>query len=119
MLDAEEKEQRRKDAEIAKETERLRKMYGKEQQTIGQRPPMPSLQIPQPPGPPNQGSLYLQPPGAYSASGFFGGRGSLRPKNGQRLNSKKDHRKSFLSLRDRSQSDSGTSKLTKKKSSMF
>ncbi|KAI9856971.1 MAG: hypothetical protein M1813_008687 [Trichoglossum hirsutum] len=131
MLDIEEKERRRKDAKIAKETERLRKIYGTEQQTMGQRPPMPSLQIPaqrpysgpalhhQPISPPQQGSPYLQPPGAYSASGFFGGGGTLKPDNGQRLNSGKDHRKSFLGLRARSQSDSGTSKLSKKKSSLF
>ncbi|KAH0565123.1 hypothetical protein GP486_001491 [Trichoglossum hirsutum] len=132
MLDVEEKEQRRKDAEIAKETERLRKLYGGEQQAMGQKPPMPSLQIPmqrpysgialhhQPMSPPQQqGSPYLQATGAYPASGFFGGGGLLKPDNGQRLNSGKDHRRSFLGLRGRSQSDSGTSKLTKKKSSMF
>ncbi|KAH0538900.1 hypothetical protein FGG08_004556 [Glutinoglossum americanum] len=130
MLDAEEKEQRRKDAEIAKETERLRKIYGKEQQTMGQRPPISPLRIPaqrphsgfashnQPIRPPRQGGPYLQPP-PHSASGFFGSGGLLKPDNGQRLNSGRDHRKSFLGLRDRSHSDSTTNKLSKKKSSMF
>ncbi|KAI9769151.1 MAG: hypothetical protein M1840_004502 [Geoglossum simile] len=125
MLETEEKEQRRKEAEIAKETERLYRIYGKEQQNIVQRPPLPSLKIPdqrpqsgrQPARPPQHGGPYLQPQNllaSASASGFFGGGGQ-----GQRPSSGKDHRKSFLGLRDRSLSDSSTSKLIKKKSSIF
>jgi hypothetical protein len=125
MLEAEEKEQRRKEAEIAKETERLRKIYGKEQQAIAQRPPLPSLQIPdqrpqsgrQPVRHSQHGGPYLQPQYSLtsaSASGLFGGGGQER-----RSNSGKDHRKSFLGLRDRSLSDSSPSKLSKKKSSIF
>ncbi|KAK4154190.1 hypothetical protein C8A00DRAFT_14649 [Chaetomidium leptoderma] len=52
MIDDEEKERRRRETEVAKETERLRKMYGVEgQQLPSDRPPLPPRVQPPPPPP--------------------------------------------------------------------
>jgi hypothetical protein len=116
FLENEEKARRRRQAEVDKETERLRKKYG-DQGSLGppaqqtQRHSAPIIQTPiqRPSQPP-----HLQEPAASSS--FFGGGGSLRPDSGQRLNSGQK-KKSFWGLR--SHSEDATKTLTKKKSSMF
>ncbi|KAL2271469.1 hypothetical protein VTJ83DRAFT_840 [Remersonia thermophila] len=65
MIEQEEKERRRREAEVAKETERLRKLYGVEGQELPserqkqqqQQPPQP----PRPPPPPQQPPPMLNP----------------------------------------------------------
>ncbi|KAI9864207.1 MAG: hypothetical protein M1824_005602 [Vezdaea acicularis] len=135
MLEAEEKEERRRQAEINKETARLQKEYAEEQRKAqkahgkyrnSSAPPVQPARpqsaaapatfwgypaAPQPQGP------YLQPPGPgqqnnASMSTFFGG-GGLRPEDERRNR----HRRSIFGLR--SQSDEAANKLTKKKSSLF
>jgi hypothetical protein len=64
MIDDEEKERRRREEEIAKETERLRQMYGVEgQQLPSDRPPLPP-RMQQPPlaGPPPPHPAQFAPP---------------------------------------------------------
>jgi hypothetical protein len=143
MLEIEDKERRRKQAEIDKETERLRKLYGTKGQDLRPttlqpqrhsapavqgpymmpqqaRPangflPVPQAYPPQMPPRPIQNGPYMQPfRPAASQSTFFGGGGQLRPDTGQTLNRPK---KSFWGLRNASENN--TSKLAKKKSSIF
>lgn len=83
MIEDEEKERRRREAEVAKETERLRKMYGVEgQQLPSDRPPLPPrTQQPQQPQAPPQPITVPQPvapqqltPWGYTSSaagGFY------------------------------------------------
>ncbi|CAK7267286.1 hypothetical protein SEPCBS57363_002519 [Sporothrix epigloea] len=66
MLEAEEKERRLRETEVAKETERLRKMYGVDGQELpsavppppGPPPSLPLRPVPQPPPPPPPISAY-------------------------------------------------------------
>ena len=102
FLEAEEKDRRRRQAEVDKETERLRKKYGNQ---------VPSHH--------KSSGPYLQPPGggqpSASASSFFGGSGLLRPDEGRKL---KGGKKSFWGLRSQSEGQSSNA-LRKKQSNMF
>ncbi len=134
MLEVEEKEKRRKQAAVDKETERLRKIYGTQNQTISAIPMRPATRtnhysnnlqqrpnplsrpqsVPQP-GQPQVGwgspapGPYLHVPGGYaSQSGFFGNASlGVRPKLREK--------KSFFGFRR----EYDTPKLHKKKSSAF
>ena len=124
MLEAEEREARRKQDEIDKETERLRKEYMVEQRRLEQRKKKPILpprhSIPEYTTPPpaqyqHPGGPYLQPSGLYgnaSSSGFFQGQG-LRPEPNKKVRGKS----SFFGLRNRSEDD--VSRLLRKQSSVF
>ena len=136
MLQAEEKEARRKQEEIDRETERLRKEYLLKQRRLEQRRNKPALpprhNIPEhssvasaPFSIPNQQQGYiqqsgangpiLQPPGIYenaSPSGFFQGPG-LRPDPNKKVRGKT----SFFGLRNRTE-DHGQ-RLLRKQSSVF
>lgn len=77
MLEAEEKERQRREAEVAKETERLRKQYGVQPVPDGPRvhftPPMPPRPVPAgrpPQGPPNPNLRPPPPPSQQSQSQF-------------------------------------------------
>lgn len=125
----EEKERRRRKAEVDKETERLRRQFGDQSNLVPpaqpqQRHSAPLLQGPwqrpshgpAPAQPPRPQGPYLQPPGpqpAASQSSFFSN-GLPRPSAQQQQKMKK---KSFWGLR--SSSESNTSTLRKKQSSMF
>jgi len=135
LLEAEEKERQRRQAEIDKETERLRKRFGDQSKLLPppqpqQRHSAPLLQTPfqapshaagpaYPPRPVHQGP-YLQAPGGHhhagSTTSFFdlagGPSGSAAP---PRL---KTGKKSFWGLRTASENQSPTT-LRKKQSSMF
>ena len=131
MVEAERKEARRKQADIDKETDRLRREYAAEQRMMEQQaqrpnlPPRHSAPIYQQPyqQPPSQqqyqqpyrqasgpGGQYLQPyglPGNPNATGpYNNGQPALKPK-----------RSSFFGLR--SLSDDNGQKLAKKQSSVF
>lgn len=123
MLEAEEKEQKRRQAELDKETDRLRKLYGREDASA--RPQLPARPAPQRLAPPPQqhpnawGGHFAQSPapspymsGAVSAPNS----GLLSPAtpNSQRLKQKS----SFFGFRRGS--DQGSSgRLHKKTSSVF
>ncbi|KAL1997879.1 hypothetical protein VTN02DRAFT_524 [Thermoascus thermophilus] len=137
LLEAEQKAARKKQADVARETERLKRIYGREERQIRQqqasRPPMPPrppiqhhqapvpAPVPVPPGP----SPYLSVPGVYgrtqSAVQFV----QPRPHSSTAMSGAcppgaappplQPKRSSFFGLR-RSSEDN---KLTKKRSSMF
>jgi len=140
ILEAEEKAARKKQAELDKETERLRKKYGREEQEYRQQqasrpsiPPRPSVQQQHPPHPSHQHhasvpqgpSPYLSVPGVYgrtqsmvqflqprphSTTAMTGARPSGAPP--PQLQQK---RSSFFGLLKSSEDN----KLSKKRSSMF
>ncbi|KAF2494364.1 hypothetical protein BU16DRAFT_527519 [Lophium mytilinum] len=137
FLETEEREQRRRQAQVDKETERLRRKYGDQgslappaQQSHRHSTPSIQFQAPiqqqhrqsyAPAQPPGANNPYLQAPAAGrptpSQSSFFGGGGTIRPDNGQRLNSGQK-KKSFWRLRSHSELESPNT-LRKKQSSMF
>ena len=102
MVEEEEREARRKRAEIDKETERLKKEYLDEQNRLGHRKSKPQL------------PLRPDARSSNSSGSVFGGGGSLsRPDGGTRLGGKL----SIFGLR--SSSDSNTHKLQRKRSAVF
>lgn len=114
LLEQEEKERRRQEAAVNAETERLRRMYGQQQQ-------VPALQVPQPhhhytqPGPSDQTAYgYQQAISGPYASGAVPQPVFLQPEPApQNLK----ERSSFFGFRRHSDQD--TAKLAKKKSTIW